>query len=137
MVLAPTLHPAMQSPQCVHASWCTPAAFGPEVKATLIGGREKQAASSMPSAARRSSASLASPSGGGTGSTGAGVGRSMARARSMPLVTESRSAWRAVGQASSCHTRSSGGSDTLALISEVPPRPQPTSTFISGLACSS
>ncbi len=46
--LAPSLQPVTQLPQPVQAAWCTPAAFGPAVNVTLIGGRVNGMAERFP-----------------------------------------------------------------------------------------
>jgi hypothetical protein len=54
--LAPWLQPVTQSPHSVQAACSTPAALGPAVKVTLMGGRTDVAWT--PAAARRRAASL-------------------------------------------------------------------------------
>ena len=121
--LAPTLQPVTQSPQRVQAGCSRPAALGPAVNVTFTGGRTKAAPSS--SADARSAACLGS----GGSVSGYGVEPSISTALRKPaLRAASGSPRNALGQVVSWNTRGSASRATLALISDVPPRPQPIST---------
>src|SRR5918997_4485873 len=119
--LAPWLHPDTQLPQPVQAraAGSAPGPPGANVTATSVTG---SMGAPVAAAAAWSASTLGVAAGGGET-------RSMARASAKCGASAPGTA-RAAGQPVA-NVESDGASITLALICDVPPRPQPTRTLIS------